>query len=132
MAEQEKFTQEQVIEAVKAAKGKIATAARKLGCDRQTIYNYAERYPEIQGVIDQERDIFLDEVEDALSARIKAGDTTAIIFALKTLGKSRGYIERQELTGKDGEPINQGLNTQQAIELLKSMRNADSNRGTTP
>ena len=29
-----------------------------------------------------------------------------ILFYLKTKGKSRGYVERQELTGSDGKPIN--------------------------
>jgi hypothetical protein len=35
--------------------------------------------------------------------KLIAGDTGAITFTLKTLGKSRGYVERQEITGKDGE-----------------------------
>jgi hypothetical protein len=36
---------------------------------------------------------------------IQNEDTAATIFYLKTKGKKRGYIERQELTGNEGAPI---------------------------
>jgi hypothetical protein len=32
-------------------------------------------------------------------------DTSAVIFFLKTRGKKRGYVERNEVTGKDGTPV---------------------------
>jgi hypothetical protein len=38
-----------------------------------------------------------DFIEDMLMEKIKEGDTTAIIFACKTLLKKRGYIEKQEV-----------------------------------
>jgi hypothetical protein len=36
---------------------------------------------------------------------IKDGNVAATIFFLKTQGKRRGYIERQEVTGAEGAPI---------------------------
>ena len=35
--------------------------------------------------------------ESKLYENVKKGDVTSIIFLLKTLGKSRGYVERQEI-----------------------------------
>ena len=37
--------------------------------------------------------------------QIKQGNTAIIIFTLKTLGKSRGYVERTEVSGPNGGPI---------------------------
>ena len=36
---------------------------------------------------------------------MRKGNITAIIFTLKTIGKSRGYVERQEVTGADGGAV---------------------------
>jgi hypothetical protein len=40
-----------------------------------------------------------------LIKNIKEGNTAELLFYLKTQGKSRGYVERQETTGADGEPL---------------------------
>lgn len=48
--------------------------------------------------IEQGSEDFGDLAEKALKNRVKQGDTTAIIFALKTKFKNRGYIEKRELT----------------------------------
>ncbi len=40
-----------------------------------------------------------------LDKGMQEGNMTATIFFLKTQGKSRGYIERQEITGADGKKL---------------------------
>lgn len=47
--------------------------------------------------IEQGSEDFGDLAEKALKNRVKQGDTTAIIFALKTKFKNRGYIEKKEI-----------------------------------
>jgi len=37
--------------------------------------------------------------ENKLASKVNDGDTTAIIFTLKTIGRERGYIERKEWDG---------------------------------
>ena len=48
----------------------------------------------------------IDNIESSLYKNALEGDTTSIIFYLKTKGKNRGYVERTELTGKNGLPLN--------------------------
>jgi len=43
--------------------------------------------------------------ESELMKLIKEGNVAATIFFLKTQGKKRGYVERQEVTGAEGAPI---------------------------
>jgi hypothetical protein len=56
-------------------------------------------------LVKEAREEKLDYIENALLKKIGEGDTTSIIFALKTLGKSRGYVERREICGPEGSPL---------------------------
>lgn len=102
----EKYTAAQVIEAIRGSRGIVSNAARKLGCSRKTIYNYIDRYATVAEALEEEREDLLDFVEDRLLREIDHGNMTAIIFYLKTRGKHRGYVERQEVTGADGGALN--------------------------
>jgi hypothetical protein len=84
--------------------GNLSTAARSLQVDRVTLYKWIEHEGLEQAVIEG-RNTRLDFVESKLDQKIDSGDTTAIIFFLKTQGKSRGYVERQEVTGADGKKL---------------------------
>ena len=105
------LTAEAVIAALVETKGLVASAARKLGCKRQTIYNWAKRNKQVRETIDAQRAQFVDAAELALMTAVAKGEPWAVKFTLSTLGKDRGYVQRQEQTdknghaGADGDPI---------------------------
>ena len=100
-----KYTATQIAEALTKANGIISTAARIVGCDRSTVHNYINKSPSVKKALEDAREATTDEVESELLKRIREGDTTAIIFYLKTVGRNRGYAERQEVTGSGGGDI---------------------------
>ena len=89
--------------------GNITQSCKAADISRQTFYNWKENdldfAKEIESVEPTEQ--FLDFLESKLIQRVNDGDTTAVIFALKTKGKKRGYIERTELQleGNEEKPI---------------------------
>lgn len=105
MSKKEKFTPEQVIDAIKAANGLLGYAAKTLGCDYSTVWNYSKRYKSVAAAIKNEKESLLDLSENKLYHAIKNGEAWAICFHLKTQGKERGYSERHEVTGKDGKDL---------------------------
>jgi hypothetical protein len=105
MANGNGFTAEQVIEAVKDSRGFVSTIAKRLGCQRTYVYKLAEKFASVKQAIEEEREGVKDFAEGKLLEQINVGNITAIIFYLKTQGKDRGYIERQELSGIDGNAI---------------------------
>ncbi len=101
----ERFTAQQVVDALTQAKGMVTVAARLLGCKADTIHAYVLRYPQVAEAKHQQREAMLDVAELALLKAIQAGEGWAVCFTLKTIGKARGYVERQEITGADGGAI---------------------------
>ena len=46
-----------------------------------------------------------DAAEALILKKMKDGDTSMLIFYAKTQMKDRGYVERKELVGKDGQDL---------------------------
>jgi hypothetical protein len=104
MAGKQKFTVEEIVGAIR--EGHTPTgAALVLKCNSDTIRNYARRYATVKDALDAEREEIVDYAEMGLRGAVLNKEAWAIAFSLKTLGKSRGYVERQEVTGKDGGAI---------------------------
>lgn len=91
-------------ETIEKHRGNISLVARSFGVSRTTIYKHLNKHPELKVYLADEREKMIDNVESVLYNQALDGNITAVIFFLKTQGKNRGYIERQEITGKDGEP----------------------------
>jgi len=96
MSGKPRFTQEQMITALQQAKGLVTVTARLLHCSPSTVEVYIERYPAVAEARRQEREGIVDLAELALVKAIQNGEGWAISLTLKTLGKSRGYVERTE------------------------------------
>jgi len=104
----ERFSVAQVAEALKESRGLRTLAAARLKCSPSTITRYTDKYPELKAQIDEAEAITTDYTEAKLFEQIESGNLTAIIFYLKCKGKARGYVERQEFTGRGGRPLFNG------------------------
>jgi len=94
-----------MITALASKLGVVTDACNEVGIARKTHYEWYKEDAEYAEAVDDIANVSLDFAESMLYQRMREKDTTAIIFYLKTRGKARGYVERQEITGKDGEPI---------------------------
>ena len=87
-----------MIEALTATRGLIYLAAPRLGCDPDTIMNYCKRYPTVEQAKHDARGALLDMAEAKLFLAVQRDEAWAITFCLKTIGRSRGYGERLDLS----------------------------------
>ena len=76
--------------------GVVSYACKDVGIDRATYYNWFNKDEEFKKRVEEINEGTVDFVESKLHKKIDEGDTTAIIFYLKTKAKSRGYVERTE------------------------------------
>jgi hypothetical protein len=101
----EELSADKVIAKIHELKGNLSMVARSFSISRQTLYNYMKQRPSVQAAVEEARETMIDNVESALYSAALKGEAWAVCFFLKTQGKSRGYVERQEVTGKDGAPM---------------------------
>jgi hypothetical protein len=94
-----------LLEALEKTLGVVQGACKIVGISRTTYYQYLKDDAEFKKAVDDIENIALDFAESQLHKQIQDGNTSATIFYLKTKGRNRGYIERQELTGMNGQPL---------------------------
>ncbi len=111
-----------------AKTGNLTEVARAFKVSRTTVYDWIAKDKGFQRVQTEAREALLDftesqakilmtgvpryEADEKDPTKMKfvgwkeRPDTTLLLWTQKTLGKERGYVERSELTGKDGESLN--------------------------
>lgn len=112
-----------MIAALKKSLGRVTDACEKVDIARTTHYLWMSNDPEYKQAVDDVNERAIDfaesklfELMDGANKQVLTSDggvavikdtpsATATIFYLKTKGKSRGYVERQEITGADGGPV---------------------------
>ena len=105
-----------MIQALTTSLGNVTEAAAKIGIRRETHYAWLKDDAEYSAAVASLKNVALDFAESQLKKLMEgaerqalthdgeivtikdAPNTSAVIFYLKTQGKQRGYIERQELS----------------------------------
>lgn len=109
-----------VLQALKKSLGVVSDACDIAKISRQTYYNYLED-EEFAKQVEDVAEIAFDFVESKIYQQIAEDNTTMIIFYAKTKMKKRGYVERREITGKDGKPF-RAQSIEEIDKLLKELR----------
>lgn len=106
----------ELLEALNKHRGVISHACNSVGISRTQYYNYCNEDEEFSKLADEAQENAIDFVESKLFEKIdgisvlrytakgeeeiyeQPPSDTAIIFYLKTKGRKRGYVEKQEIT----------------------------------
>jgi hypothetical protein len=94
-----------MVEALTKALGVVKIACESCGISRQTHYNWLKEDPAYEEACKNLPEVVLDFAEHHLHKLISEGNPAATIFFLKTKGKHRGYIERQEIEVAEKKPL---------------------------
>lgn len=88
------FTRRQMhfLRAYRSAMGIISDASEASGVPRRTVYNWLQNIPAFKQACAEISEETVDMVENALMKLVEARNERAIIFYLKTKGRSRGYF----------------------------------------
>ena len=103
-----------LLQALANTSGIVSSACKAANVSRMTYYRWYNEDPDFREKADDIKELQKDFAESLILKKMKAGDTTMIIFYAKTQMKDRGYTERREITGKDGESL-----IQKEIDITK-------------
>lgn len=104
-----------VIRAIKGSGGIKTVIASRLDVERHTVDRYLDRWQSAKEAYKQETEINLDLSESVIITNIRTAakiaqtgviaDSSDAWRYLRMKGKDRGYVERQEVTGENGDTI---------------------------
>lgn len=85
--------------------GNVSATCDASGISRQTYYTWIKEDSDFAQLIHEIDERSLDMAETKLLGAVREGKTAELLFYLKTKGKRRGYVERTELTGAEGNEL---------------------------
>ena len=101
----QRYTPQEVAQAILESYGILAEAARRLGCSRMAVYNYIRRYATCRAALAEAREIVGDRAEGRLFRAIAEGEPWAIQFYLSRQCRDRGYGDRLTIEGDPARPL---------------------------
>ena len=94
-----------LVEALEKSLGVVSTACKAASISRDTHYRWLKEDPEYKAQVEELSEVAVDFAESHLHKLIRDGTPAATIFFLKTKGKNRGYVERQEIAVAEKKPL---------------------------
>ncbi len=94
-----------MLEALEKSLGIVTTAAKSVGITRKTHYDWLNKDAQYRKAVTELEDLALDYVESKLFKNIEKEKEASVFFYMKTKGKKRGYIERQEIVHQGAMPV---------------------------
>ena len=102
MTQNKKF---QMIKLLEQGLGNVSVACASIGMEISTHYNWMKEDPAYREAVTEIREFCIDYVEGKLFENIKERKETSIIFYLKTQAKHRGYVEKNEFSLVQEQPV---------------------------
>ena len=124
------YSEKHFLTAIEGSKGFISTIADNMGCAFTTVYQWQKKSKAVKDAIEDERIRGLDFAEGQLFTLMKEKNVAAVIFYLKTQGKGRGYVEKQELDFT--QMIPETVNLYSYAKGEKVSTNGLASNGTVP
>lgn len=103
MLEKTEDNKNKMLKALEEYYGIVTTSCQSVGISRITHYRWLEEDEDYKTKVQDIKNSAIDFVESKLFDCIKGEKETSIIFYLKTIGKSRGYVPRQEIDTGDNK-----------------------------
>lgn len=86
-------TTDQIKDALEKNNGMVVKAAQTLGVGKTWLYKKINNSKALQDHLAEIRNDIVDLAECKLREKIEAGDVTAIIYTLRSMGKRRGWSQ---------------------------------------
>ncbi|MCM1503388.1 MAG: phBC6A51 family helix-turn-helix protein [Bacteroidales bacterium] len=105
--------------------GNVTLSARACGIDRTSVYRWKNEDADFAAAVAAIDEVAIDFVESKLMKQISDNDTVAIIFYLKTRGKKRGYVEKQQVEAVGRTQIQVQVSNDKTAQQLNDILNED-------
>jgi hypothetical protein len=109
-----RYTVQQVEDALYQALGNVSIAATLLQCERMTVYNYINQYPDrLSGIREKCRRDFVDIAEGHLIVATRGGKEWAVRDTLRAFGKLIGF-------NPDGANVQNAIQNNVVVQFVSS------------
>lgn len=100
-----KRSKAEVLAAIPGSGGIVSKIAKRLGIGRRTLFEYRQRWPEVEEAITDATEAGLDFAETQLMNLIESGDIKAIMYYLDNKGRGRGWGSQQQISLQATAPV---------------------------